>query len=196
MADLITGPAKALRPVNAALDRLADLFAAWEDTETFCLTNLQVAPLLQGAGSFDAATPMETRAAIENLLGNLRAFWQAVDTVLRHRHLASAAGQHVRWAMLCEDIERARHIQAFEGRLAAKAEDYGRDFGHFYQGAATDWPRIQAAIAWTESFLTRYTGRSIPEKTAVLVAYPGNATDRAALHEALATMGQTMETDQ
>jgi very-short-patch-repair endonuclease len=191
MADLITGPAKALRPVNAALDRLADLFAMWEDAETFCLANLQIAPLLQGAGSFDAATPMESRAAIEKLLGNLRTFWQAVETVLRHRHLP-AAGQHVRWAMLCADVERAQHIQAFETRLAAKAEDYGRDFGHFYQGAATDWPKIQTAIAWTESFLTRYTGRSIPEKTAALVAHPGDATNRAALHEALATMGQTM----
>ena len=193
MAGLITGPAKTLRPVNAALERLAEQFAAWEDAETFCLANLQVAPLLQGAGTFDAATPMETRAAIENLLGNLRVFWQAVDTVVSHRHLAPEAGQHVRWAMLCEDVERARHIQAFEGRLAVKAEDYGRDFGHFYQGAATDWPRIQAAIAWTESFLTRYTGRSIPEKTAALVAYPSDAANRAALHEALATMGQTMQ---
>jgi very-short-patch-repair endonuclease len=193
MSGLITGPAKAMRPVNTALDRLLELFAMWEDAETFCLANLQVAPLLQSVGSFDATTPMETRAAIEKLLGNLRAFWQAVDTVVRHRHLPPAAGQHAQWAMLCEDIERAQHIQAFEGRLAAKAEGYGRDFGHFYQGATTDWPKIQAAIAWTESFLTRYTGRSIPEKTAALVAYSGDATNRAALHEALATMGQTME---
>ena len=159
MSGLITGPAKALRPVNAALDRLAELFAVWEDAETFCLTNLQIAPLLQGAGTFDAATPMETRAAIEKLLGNLRAFWQAVDTVLRHRHLPPAVGQHARWAMLCEDVERAQHIQAFETRLAAKADDYGRDFGHFYQGAATDWQKILAAITWTEGFLTRYTGQ-------------------------------------
>ncbi|HEU4782228.1 MAG TPA: AAA domain-containing protein, partial [Ktedonobacterales bacterium] len=193
MSGLITGPAKALRPVNAALDKLAEIFAVWEDAETFCLANLQIAPLLQGAGSFDAATPTEARAAIEKLLGNLRAFWQAVDTVLRHRHLPPAAGQHVRWAMLCADVERAQHIQAFEARLAAKTEDYGRDFGHFYQAAATDWQKILAAITWTEGFLTRYTGRSIPEKTTALVAYPGDAPSRAALHAALVAMGQTMQ---
>jgi very-short-patch-repair endonuclease len=192
MADLILGPAKALRPVNVALDRLAGLFVAWEDIETLCMTHLQMAPLLRGAGSFDDAAPAEAQEAIEKLLGDLRAFWQAVDTVLRHCHLPPAAGQPLRWAVLCEDMERAQHIQAFEAHLAAKAEEYIRDFGHFYHSAATDWQKILAAITWTEGFLTRYTGRSIPEKTGALVAYPGDATSRAALHAALVMMGQMM----
>ena len=48
MAALITGPAKALRPVNAALDRLNEVYARWEAAETFCLTNLQISPLSPG----------------------------------------------------------------------------------------------------------------------------------------------------
>lgn len=192
MAALIAGPEKALRPVKAALDRLATLVNAWGDAETFCLINLQIPPLLQGADSFDAVAPGEARAATDKLLGELRAYWQATDTVLSHRHLAPAAGQPVRWATLCEDVERARSVRDFEANLAANEGGYTRDFGHFYQRTATNWQTILATIAWTEGFLARYANRAIPEATVALVAYPGDPTRRDALQTALTQMAQTM----
>jgi Protein of unknown function (DUF4011) len=134
MRALITGPAKALRPINVPLDRLAGFFAAWEDAETYCLTHLQIAPLLENASSFDAASPKEAQVAIERLLRELRTFWQAMDVVLSHRHVQPTIGQTAHWASLCADVRRARHIHGFETHLVAEADNYSGNFGHFYTG--------------------------------------------------------------
>ena len=69
----------------------------------------------------------------------------------------------MRWATLCEDTERAESIHEFEARLATKGDEYSSDFGHFYQGTATNWQAVVEAITWTESFLKLYADRTIPE---------------------------------
>ena len=193
MTGLIAGPDKALRPVKATLDRLTVLFTAWEDAETFCLTNLQLTPLLQGAASFEEVAPAEAQAALQRLLSELRAFWLAADTVLRHHHMGPAARQPLLWATLCEDLECAQSIRDFEASLAAMNDDYTRDFGHFYQGIATNWQTVIEALNWTEGFLAHYTNRAIPEATATLVAYPGDSSRRDALQAALTTLRDTMQ---
>ncbi|MGH3593367.1 MAG: hypothetical protein ACRDRF_20330, partial [Pseudonocardiaceae bacterium] len=136
--------------------------------------------------------PGQAQAVLDRLLSELRAFWQAADTALRHRHLAPAAGQPVRWATLCEDVVRAERIHEFEARLAANGDEYSSDFGHFYQGTATNWQTIVEAITWTEGFLKLYADRTIPEAAITLVVYPGDTTRRDKLQASLATMGQTM----
>jgi very-short-patch-repair endonuclease len=191
-AALIVGPAKALRPVSAALDRLAEVYTQWEQVETFCMTTLHVSPLLQDSSSFDDVAPGQAQAVIDKLLGDLQTFWQAIDTIQRHRHLASEPNQPIQWTRLCADVELAQHIYDFETRLTEKSERFTEDFGRFFRGTDTDWQRIVTTLAWTEGFLTLYRDRGAPEPTMALVAYPGDASRRNALQQALASLQQTM----
>ncbi len=195
MAALITGPAKALRPVSAALDRLADVYTRWEQVEGFCLANLHVSSVLQQNLTFDDVTPPQAQAALNRLLGDLRIFWKAVDTTQSHRHAiqtAVALQQPLLTAHLLTDLERTQRIHAFETDLTEKSEVYVGEFGHFFQGTATDWQTVIEAISWTERFLKLYVNRAMPEAAMSLIAYPVEATNRDILADSLTTLRQAL----
>ncbi len=191
MAALITGPAKALRAMNATLDTLAQLVAAWADEESYCVSRVWVSRLLPGIIMFDDAAPEQACVALDALLSDLRIFWQAVDTVQRHRHMPPEPHQPMSWVSLRADVALARAIQAFETRLTEKADEYSSDFGRYFTGVTTNWQAIDDALAWTERFLTHYADRAVPEPTLALVTDPENTVGRDELRQALTMLQQT-----
>lgn len=192
MASLISGPAMALRSVGLALERLVELYSSWKTIEPFCQHHIHIKQLLHGLGSFDDATSNAVCHEADNLLSELRIFWQAVETVRSHRHVREGSQHPGQWSRLCADVELAQNIRDFETNVADASERYTSDFGHFFRGVRTDWQPVLNAIDWTSHFLRLYTNRDIPDSVVSLVSYPVDAIGQATLRDALTHAQHTL----
>lgn len=80
----------------------------------------------------------------EEALRAVQPVYEAYDQVLAHRREIGP----VTVEQVLKELAAVQRLQSMEADLEASHDDLTRSFGRFYQGLATDWPAVFAALDW------------------------------------------------
>ena len=92
---------------------------------------------------------------------------------------------------ICADLAAARALLGEELRLREAGVEHARAFGRFYNGEATDWAALRAAVDWTTRFHTLVPSYGVTPEVTRLASAP--ASGRTGLRGAMDALAGLLE---
>ena len=127
---------------------------------------------------------------LQKYLEQLTDFWQAYDAVTTC--LNELRTQTV--SQLVEDIQKAQQVIAFEQDIQDNSVELERSFSHLFNGLATEWDEIIAALSWTDSVVQQFAPNSLPpEFTSVVCEQPESIQSAERLLSQTVMLSQQVE---
>ncbi|HLI26170.1 MAG TPA: DUF4011 domain-containing protein [Chloroflexota bacterium] len=142
--------------VRRRVESLAAAIEAVEGLHRALAPYVTLEALLGRGRGWDQVPCKELRGYLETWYDALQHLWQAADDVQGLRR------QPASLPTLRADIESAIQVKRVEAEVAATEAELQEHFGTLYTGLATDWPRVQRALRWTER-LRGHFGGAVPE---------------------------------
>ncbi|HLJ82029.1 MAG TPA: DEAD/DEAH box helicase, partial [Ktedonobacterales bacterium] len=119
--------------------------------------------------------------------GVLRVFKPGYHADMKRVRATLRPGQTRDTIGICADLAAARALLGEERRLREASVEHARAFGRFYNGEATDWAALRAAVDWTTRFHTLVPAYGVaPEVTRLATAPASGRTGLRGATDALA----------
>jgi very-short-patch-repair endonuclease len=96
-------------------------------------------------------------------------FWTAQETVVQE----ASQPDRLPWKQAIEDLREGGWVQDEAQALASVTDRLRKRYGHFFNGAATDWQQLVRALAWTGMFQDLFRPAGVPEAVVRLVCRDG-----------------------
>jgi very-short-patch-repair endonuclease len=173
----------------AALDQPADLLRAALAELDAALAGLSALADVPAHPARAGARLPELAADLERWLGALTPLWAAAEALHRSRREATISA-----ADLLAEARDALACQTLERELGAATPELADELGPFFQGLATDWPRLLEALAWTDRLRAAFDGPPPAAFIHILDAEAaGPLPERAELEQAVARLRELRE---